>query len=148
MFSNTSTQQQTYHKKQLHFEHCCKATKEAPIQQGIKDAIVKADERGTTLVMRSLKNTERVFKNKASTEVRKREAASPGKIEAIYDLVKGDNYRKSFHETGDTENSVWSCGQVIGLIDDIPDCKTLVANIVNEAAEVLGRRLPPMLSKM
>ena len=30
------------------------ATKEAPIQQGIKDALVKADERGTTLVMRSL----------------------------------------------------------------------------------------------
>ena len=40
------------------------ATVEAPIQQGIKDALVAGNETSTTLVMRSLKNTERVYNNK------------------------------------------------------------------------------------
>jgi NAD(P)H-dependent flavin oxidoreductase YrpB (nitropropane dioxygenase family) len=40
------------------------ATVEAPIQPGIKQALVAADETSTTLVMRTLKNTERVYKNR------------------------------------------------------------------------------------
>jgi hypothetical protein len=62
--------------------------------------------------MRSLRNTERVFSNSTSAEVLKRESADPGNIEAIRDLVKGEQYRESFLETGDPESSVWSCGQV------------------------------------
>lgn len=45
------------------------ATKEAPIQQGIKDALVNGDEKSTTLVMRSLRNTERVYANNTSRKV-------------------------------------------------------------------------------
>ena len=50
-------------------------------------------------------------------------------------------YRQSFQETGDTENSVWSCGQSIGLIDDIPTCKDLIDNIVEEAEDIIRVRL-------
>jgi NAD(P)H-dependent flavin oxidoreductase YrpB (nitropropane dioxygenase family) len=46
------------------------ATVEAPIHQGIKDALVNASELDTTLVMRSVKNTERVYKNETALKVR------------------------------------------------------------------------------
>ena len=39
------------------------ATKEAPIHQKVKEAIVGADERSTALILRSLRNTSRVFGN-------------------------------------------------------------------------------------
>merc|ERR1712125_209088 len=92
------------------------ATKEAPIHDGIKKALVEATERDTTHVFRTLNNTERVFKNKTTLEVREIEAAKPGNFKAISHLVKGDNYRKSFQETGDSTESCWSCGQSLGLI--------------------------------
>jgi len=69
------------------------ATLEAPIHDGIKQALVDGDENSTDLVMRSLNNTERVYKNRTSAEVRAIEAEHPGDIKKIYHLVKGDNYK-------------------------------------------------------
>ncbi|KNC86220.1 hypothetical protein SARC_01630 [Sphaeroforma arctica JP610] len=113
------------------------ATVEAPIHDSIKQALVNGSNNDTTLVMRSLRNTERVFKNKTVTEVQKIEAEHPGKIEKIIHLVKGDNYRKSFQETGDTESSVWSCGPVMALIDDVPTCDKLINDMVSDAEKII-----------
>ena len=117
------------------------ATTEAPIHDGIKRALVKGDERSTTLVMQSVGNTERVFKNRVTTEVREIEKRNPGKIEAIRHLVSGENYRKSFQESGDPDSSVWSAGIVMGLIDDVPSCDALVKRMVAEAEEIITGRL-------
>jgi nitronate monooxygenase len=117
------------------------ATTEAPIHDGIKRALVKGDERSTTLVMQSVGNTERVFKNRVTTEVREIEKRNPGKIEAIRHLVSGENYRKSFQESGDPDSSVWSAGIVMGLIDDVPSCDVLVKRMVAEAEEIITGRL-------
>jgi NAD(P)H-dependent flavin oxidoreductase YrpB (nitropropane dioxygenase family) len=89
------------------------ATQEAAIHQNIKDALVAGNETDTMLVMRSLRNTERVYKNEASKKVAAIEKEKPGDIMAIKHLVSGEQYRKSFQETGDTTSSVWSCGQVM-----------------------------------
>ena len=62
------------------------ATKEAPIHDGIKDALVKGNERSTTLVMKSVGNTERVYKNGVAKEVQDIERVNPGKIDAIRHL--------------------------------------------------------------
>jgi len=113
------------------------ATKEAPIVEGIKQCLVDNDERQTTHIFRSHKNTERVFKNKTTMEVRAIEEQHPGDFKKIWHLVKGDNYRKSFQETGDDQSSCWSCGQSIGLIEDVPSCKELLTDIVKEAEEIL-----------
>jgi len=117
------------------------ATVEAPIHDGIKQALVKGQETDTTLVMRSLKNTERVYKNKTAKQVQEIEARDPGNIHAIRHLVSGENYRKSFQETGDPETSVWSAGCVMGLIDDIPSCKVLIERMVQEAQDTIQYRL-------
>jgi NADH:quinone reductase (non-electrogenic) len=121
------------------------ATKEAPIHDGIKDALVKGNERSTTLVMKSVGNTERVYKNGVAKEVQDIERVNPGKIDAIRHLVSGENYRKSFQESGDPESSVWSCGVVMGLIDDVPTCAELVRRMVADAERVITNRLPSMV---
>ena len=121
------------------------ATREAPIKDGIKNALVAADENQTTLVMTTVNNTERVYKNKVAEEVRAIEKEKPGDFKAIHHLVRGENYRVSFHETGDPESSVWSAGCVMGLIDDIPTCEELIDRIMNEAVDVMTSRLQGML---
>ncbi|KAK3279568.1 hypothetical protein CYMTET_12552 [Cymbomonas tetramitiformis] len=123
------------------------ATTECPIVPGIKQALVDGDENSTTLVMRSVKNTERVFKNKVAAEVQAIEKEKPGDFMAIRHLVRGDNYRKSFQETGDAHSSVWSAGTVMGLIDDVPTCKELCERMVQEAESIINDRLPRMVIK-
>ena len=117
------------------------ATKEAPIHDGIKKALVNGNEHSTTLVMQSLGNTERVFKNDVAMEVRAIEEKNPGKIEAIRHLVSGENYRKSFQETGDANSSVWSAGIVMGLIDDVPTCDELIKRMVRDAETIIKQRM-------
>ena len=113
------------------------ATAEAPIHDKIKQALVDGGVGSTRLVMRSVRNTERVYKNATADEVAAIEAEHPGDFSKIHHLVKGDNYRKSFHETGDIESSVWSCGPVMALIDDVPTCQQLIEGMVSEAVDVI-----------
>ena len=124
------------------------ATKEAPVHDNIKQALVSADERGTTHVMRSVKNTERVFKNETSVRVAEIEREHPGDFGAFGKYMKGVNYKKSFQETGDTQSSVWSCGLSIGLIDEVKSCKDFIEGIVSEAESIINSRLPAMVANL
>lgn len=74
------------------------ATIESPIHANIKAALVSSDENDTTLVLKSLRNTERVYKNDAAKKVQEIEKEHPGDINAIRHIVSGENYRKSFYE--------------------------------------------------
>jgi len=121
------------------------ATKEAPIHENIKKALVDAKETDTTHIFRTLGNTERVFKNKTAAAVRAIEAQHPGEFDKIAHLVSGANYKKSFQETGDIEESVWSCGQSLGLIDSIPSCAEFIETIVSEAEDIIRNRLQSKL---
>eukprot|EP00467_Chlorarachnion_reptans_P024419 CAMPEP_0114507614 /NCGR_PEP_ID=MMETSP0109-20121206/12114_1 /TAXON_ID=29199 /ORGANISM="Chlorarachnion reptans, Strain CCCM449" /LENGTH=330 /DNA_ID=CAMNT_0001686399 /DNA_START=105 /DNA_END=1097 /DNA_ORIENTATION=- len=123
------------------------ATKEAPIHANIKKALVEGDEKSTTLVMRSVRNTERVFKNQAAFKVREIEEKKPGDFMAFRHLVRGENYRKSFQESGDVQSSVWSCGQSMALIDSIPSCKNLIKEIIQDAEDIVANRLKGMITK-
>lgn len=116
------------------------ATRDSSIHMNIKETMVNGTENDTTLVMRSLRNTERVFKTESAMKVREIESEKPGDIMAIRHLVTGRNYYKSFHETGNP-NSVWSCGQSIGLIDDIPTVQNLVNRIIWTAEDIINNRL-------
>lgn len=115
------------------------ATKECGILDKMKQALVKADERQTTLVMRSVGNTERVFKNATAKKVQEIEAKDPGDFEQIRPYVAGMNYKESFYTTGDETSSIWSCGQSLGLIESIPSCQELVETILQECEESLNR---------
>ncbi len=121
-------------------------TKEAPVHQNVKDAIVKASELDTRLIMRPLRNTERVLNNPAVEKVIEieREKGASTKIEDIVDLV-GGVYPKVMQK-GDVDVGAWSCGMVAGLIHDVPSCKELIDRIMGDAEEIIQGRLAKMLS--
>ena len=116
------------------------ATKEAPIHQNIKEAIVAGDERATNLIFRTLHNTARVAKNAVSDEVVAIERRGGATFEDVKPLVAGQRGRRAI-ETGDVDGGVWSAGMVQGLIHDIPSCDELVSRIVREAEDIIRLRL-------
>lgn len=121
-------------------------TVESPIHQSIKEAMVKADERSTTLVYRPFRNTARIFRNSVAVEVNARERKPNVKFEDIRELVAGARGRVVF-ETGDPEYGVWTAGQVLGLINDIPTCENLVKRMVGDAESIIRDRLDVMVQQ-
>jgi nitronate monooxygenase len=112
-------------------------TKEARIHDNIKQALVRATERDTRLIFRTLRNTARVFKNAISEEVINMERRAGGtQFEEIRHLVSGVRGRAAL-ETGEVDEGVITAGTVIGLIDDIPSCAELIERIVAECRERL-----------
>lgn len=117
------------------------ATVEAPIHQKIKEEIVKAQETDTTLLLRRWKNTSRLYKNKVALEALKVERESKtGEFAEVAPLVSGKRGKEVF-VNGDPEFGVWTTGQVIGLIHDIPTCDVLVKRIEKEGEAALKDRL-------
>ncbi|KAK8136436.1 2-nitropropane dioxygenase family [Apiospora sp. TS-2023a] len=116
-------------------------TVEAPIHQNIKETICKAQETDTSLVMRKWTNTTRLYRNKVTEEAIKVEAAADGTtFEPMAPLMSGKRGREVF-VNGDPEYGVWTAGQVIGLIHDIPTCDVLVKRIEKEAEDTLKSKL-------
>ncbi|MGB7183009.1 MAG: nitronate monooxygenase family protein [Burkholderiaceae bacterium] len=122
------------------------ATKEAPVHENVKKAILAASELDTRLVMRPLRNTERVLNNPAVERVLEKEAALGSKIQFadIMDEVAGV-YPKVMME-GDMDSGAWSCGMVAGLIHDIPTCQELIDRIMSEADSIIRSRLERMVA--
>ena len=122
------------------------ATKEAPVHENVKKAIVAASELDTRLIMRPLRNTERVMNNPAVERLLEKEAALGKniKFEDIIEEVAGI-YPRIMRE-GDMDAGAWSCGMVAGLIHDIPTCRELIDRIMSEAEKIIRSRLPGMLS--
>jgi nitronate monooxygenase len=121
------------------------ATKEAPVHQNVKNALVKASELDTRLVMRALRNTERVLNNKGVESLLEieREKGKGLKIDDIHDQVAGV-YPKVMVD-GDMEAGAWSCGMVVGLINDIPTVKELIDRIMADAERLIRGRLTGFL---
>ena len=122
------------------------ATREAPVHPRVKDAILAASELDTRLVMRPLRNTERVLNNTAAQRLLDKEQMLGDKltIDDIIDEVAGV-YPKIMLD-GDMEAGVWSCGMVAGLIDDVPSCQQLIERIMSEADELINQRLCTMVN--
>ena len=122
------------------------ATKEAPVHDNVKQAIVAASELDTRLVMRPLRNTERVLVNAGVERLleKERELGPALKFEDIMTEVAGV-YPRIMLE-GDMDAGAWSCGMVAGLIHDVPTCKELIDRIMSEATQIIQGRLEGMLA--
>jgi len=124
------------------------ATKEAPVHENVKAAIVAASELDTRLVMRPLRNTERVLTNPAVERLLEKEKALGAdlKFEDIIEEVAGV-YPRIMME-GDMDAGAWSCGMVAGLINDIPTCEELVTRIMTEADSIINERFKAMVGSL
>jgi NADH:quinone reductase (non-electrogenic) len=120
------------------------ATKEAPIHDNVKQALVAASELDTRLVMRPLRNTERVLKNAAVERLldKEKKLGAAIKFEDIVAEVGGVYPR--IMKQGEMDAGAWSCGMVAGLIHDIPTVKELIDRIMREAEEIIASRLTRM----
>ena len=122
------------------------ATKEAPVHENVKRAILAATEQDTRLIMHPLRNTERVLTN-AGVErlLEKEKALGPQiKFEDIIPEVAGV-YPRVMRD-GEMDAGAWSCGLVAGLIDDIPSCKELIDRIMREAEQLIRGRLQGLVA--
>jgi NADH:quinone reductase (non-electrogenic) len=122
------------------------ATQEAPVHDKVKQAIVAASELDTRLVMRPLRNTERVLTNAAVERLLEKERALGAnlKFDDIIDEVAGV-YPRIMLE-GDMDAGAWSCGMVAGLIHDVPTVKELIDRIMREAEALIRQRLAGVLA--
>ena len=116
------------------------ATREAPIHDNVKQALLDASELDTRLVMRPLRNTERVLNNAAAERLlqKERDLGAALTIDDIVGEVAGVYPRIMLD--GEMDSGVWSCGMVAGLIDDIPSCRELVERIVAQAEDIIRKR--------
>lgn len=121
------------------------ATREAPVHERVKQALVAATELDTRLVMRPLRNTERVLNNAAVERLLEKERALGAdlKFADIIEEVAGV-YPRIMKE-GDMDAGAWSCGMVAGLIHDIPTCRELIDRIMAQAEAIIRQRLAGML---
>jgi len=121
------------------------ATVEAPVHQNVKDAIVRASELDTRLIMRSLRNTERVLANAGVERVLEKERSLGAglKFEDIREEVAGVYPRVM--QQGEADIGAWSCGMVAGLINDVPTVQELMDRIMAEAEALIRQRLMGLL---
>jgi nitronate monooxygenase len=120
------------------------ATQEAPVHINVKQAILAASELDTRLVMRPLRNTERVLNNAGVERLleKERRLGAALTFEDILPEVGGVYPRVMGH--GQMDAGAWSCGMVAGLIHDIPTVAELMQRIVGDARAILERRLAAM----
>ncbi|MBV8538855.1 MAG: nitronate monooxygenase [Alphaproteobacteria bacterium] len=121
------------------------ATKEAPVHERVKQALLAASERDTRLIMRPLRNTERVLRNAAVDRLLEKEKALGATMtfEDILPEVAGVYPRVM--KDGDLDAGAWSCGMVAGLIRDIPTVRELVDRIIGDAERIVRERLSAVI---
>ncbi|MBK9520529.1 MAG: nitronate monooxygenase [Rhodocyclaceae bacterium] len=117
------------------------ATKEAPVHDNVKQAILAASELDTRLVMRPLRNTERVLKNDAVERLLEKERTLGAALQFSDIMAEVAGVYPKVMQDGAMDAGAWSCGMVAGLIHDIPTVKELIDRIMAEADEIIRGRL-------
>jgi NAD(P)H-dependent flavin oxidoreductase YrpB (nitropropane dioxygenase family) len=131
------------------------ATQECSWPDSFKQRMLQAQETDTVLMLRSLKNTSRVFKNDVAVQVQQIEEAasrnskgeSSFQFSDVAHLVNGKRGRQAELD-GDADAGIWTAGQVIGLIDSIPTCQELIDTMIREAEETIQVRLAGMMVRI
>jgi NAD(P)H-dependent flavin oxidoreductase YrpB (nitropropane dioxygenase family) len=121
------------------------ATREAPVHENVKQALVAASELDTRLIMRSLRNTERVLNNAAVERLIEKEHSLGANIKFEDILPEVAGVYPAIMQRGEMGAGAWSCGMVAGLIHDVPTCKELIDRIMAEANELIRGRLTQLL---
>ena len=122
------------------------ATKEAPIHENVKQALVAASELDTRLIMRPLRNTERVLANAAVDRLLEKERALGADLKFTDIIAEVGGVYPKIMQQGDMDAGAWSCGMVAGLIHDVPTCQELIDRIMAEADALIRQRLSELVA--
>ena len=113
------------------------ATQEAPAHQGVKDCLIHSTERDTMLILRSLRNTDRVLRNPHTEKIAEMER-NHATIEDLAPLISGQRGSEVL-ASGEVDQAALACGQVVGLVRDIPTVKNLIDEIMSDAQDIIAR---------
>ena len=113
------------------------ATRECPIHDNLKQALLNATELDTMLIMRSINATHRVWNNAAANKCANLENKGAD-FGDILNVVSGQNAKKLYDE-GQLDAGIVACGQGIGMARDIPSIKELFDRYMAEAESAAGR---------
>lgn len=122
------------------------ATRDAPVHQRVKDALVAATERDTRLIMRPLRNTERVLHNDSVERLLQVEKDKGGDLQITDIIAMVAGVYPRVMQQGEIEAGAWSCGLTVGLINDIPTVKELIDRMMAEASAMVKGRLSACFS--
>ena len=117
------------------------ASDEAPIHENVKRQIVANTERDTVLVFRRFSNTARVARNSVSEQVLEISARPDATFDDIASLASGERGRREVLAKGDMEGGMWWASQAQGLIESVASCDQIVRTVVEEAQQIIARRL-------
>lgn len=121
------------------------ATQEAPVHTNVKQALIDRSERDTRLIMRTLRNTERVMQNSAVAKVLEIERrAGETMIDDLIPYVAG-RIGEGMLEEGDMETGTLAAGQCMGLIRDIPTCRELLDRIMDQAEAIIREKFSQVI---
>jgi len=112
-------------------------TRESPIHDNLKQALLKASELDTKIVMRSVGASHRVWANAAAQKILELEAANADPMEVLK-VASGEKAKMMF-DLGDVGAGIVSCGQGVGMANDIPTVKELFDGIVSQAKDIADR---------
>lgn len=113
-------------------------SKECPLHPKIKQWMLQARETDTLMIERSIKNAARVMKTDFAQRVLEMEEKG-ATLEQLLPMISGDRSKRSYI-SGDVNDAAIACGQVVGLIHEIPTVRESIEGIINEA-RLIGQRL-------
>ena len=110
------------------------ATKECPIHDNYKQAVIKAKDNDTIVTGRIAGTPVRIIKNSMAREYVKREKEGADKME-LEQYTLGSLRRAVFD--GDTQTGSLMAGQVCGLVKEVKSIKEVLEEMVAKADEVM-----------
>jgi len=119
------------------------ATQECPIPVKAKEWIVRSSEEDTVVTDNLTGVRCRVLKNKFAESLLEMKERKVSKWDMMQH-ARG-RFRKAFYE-GDLDEGSLACGQVAGIINDIPTCKELIERIAKQAEDMIDQVRDKVLS--
>ncbi len=120
------------------------ATKECPAHPKFKEWLVNARETDTFITQRSIRQPSRTLKNEPALKVLEMENKG-ATLEELLTVTSGSNARRVYFE-GELDAGLAECGQVVGIIHDVPTVKEVIDGIIQGAEEIIRNRLNALIA--
>ena len=112
-------------------------SKECSLNDKAKEWLLQLGEADTMLIHKAINNTERVVKTEFAQKILEMEEKGTP-LEEILPLISGENVRNAYN-TGDISDALFTAGQVVGLVHDIPSVKEIIDGVISEASTIVRR---------
>ena len=120
------------------------ATRECPAHPKYKEWLLNSRETDTLITQRSIRAPSRNLRNGPALKVQEMESRG-ATLEELLTVTSGQNSTRAYFD-GELEAGLVECGQVVGLIHDIPTVKEVIDGIITGAREIIEKRLAGLVA--